>query len=81
MTDIAASIDATGLSCPHPVLLARAALKELGSGAVIELFADDPLASMDVTAFCLRAGHELLREDRDGETLRFVIRKAQGSAD
>ena len=75
MTNIAASIDATGLSCPHPVLLVRAALRELPRGAVIELLADDPLASTDVQAFCLRAGHELLRDERDGEVLRFVIRK------
>jgi tRNA 2-thiouridine synthesizing protein A len=72
---IAQRIDASGLLCPHPVLRARAALHALAPGALLELIATDPLASLDVHAFCLRAGHELVREDRDGQAWRFLIRK------
>ena len=68
-------IDARGLACPHPVLRAREALRALAAGDLVELLATDPLASMDVHAFCLRAGHELLREERDGEVLRLTIKK------
>lgn len=69
-------VDARGLACPHPVLRAREALRALVRGATIELLATDPMSSLDVHAFCMRAGHELLREVRDGEVLRFLIRRA-----
>ena len=80
MTDIAASIDATGLSCPHPVLLARAALKALPGGAVIELLADDPLIEVDLPAWCHSSGNELLelRRDGDGWVGRVAVRRGAG---
>jgi tRNA 2-thiouridine synthesizing protein A len=74
MSNESTIVDARGLACPHPVLRAREALRALRAGELVELLATDPLASVDVHAFCLRAGHELVRETREGETLRFVIR-------
>lgn len=76
MSNATTVVDARGLSCPHPVLRAREALRALATGATLELLATDPMASLDVHAFCLRAGHVLLREERDGEVLRFLIRKS-----
>ena len=69
-------IDARGLACPHPVLLARAALKALPAGARVELIATDPMASVDVAAFCLRAGHRLVTETTADGEWRFVIERA-----
>jgi hypothetical protein len=37
-----ATLDATGLLCPLPVLKARRALKPLAPGAVLEVLATDP---------------------------------------
>ena len=68
-------VDALGTWCPVPIHLIDRAARRAAPGEVIELLADDPLASTDVQAFCLRAGHELLRDERDGDVLRFVIRK------
>jgi len=69
------TVDARGLACPHPVLQARARLRELAAGKRIVLLATDPLASVDVQAFCLRAGHRLVsEEERDGH-LRFTIER------
>ncbi|MBZ0122480.1 MAG: sulfurtransferase TusA family protein, partial [Roseovarius sp.] len=45
------TIDARGLLCPLPVLKLRKRLKSLGVGEVLELWADDPAAAIDVRHF------------------------------
>ena len=69
-------VDARGLACPHPVLQARARLRTLLPGARIVLLATDPLASVDVHVFCLRAGHSLISEERVHDHVRFTIERA-----
>ena len=67
-------IDARGLACPQPVLLLREAIKTLPDGATLALLATDPLAPVDVEAWCLRTGHALVaRSEQDG-VYRFVVR-------
>jgi tRNA 2-thiouridine synthesizing protein A len=39
------------------------------------LLATDPAAVGDVEAFCREKGHTLLATDREGEVLRFRVRK------
>jgi tRNA 2-thiouridine synthesizing protein A len=68
-------VDARGLACPHPVLRARARLRELPAHARIVLLATDPLASVDVHVFCLRAGHSLISEERVQDHVRFTIER------
>jgi tRNA 2-thiouridine synthesizing protein A len=58
------TVDARGLQCPQPVLHARAKLRELAPGTQVVLLATDPLASVDLRAFCLRAGHRFIAEER-----------------
>ncbi len=58
--DPAATLDATGLLCPLPVLKARRALKPLAPGAVLEVLATDPGAVKDFEHFCSTTGCELL---------------------
>lgn len=53
-------VDARGELCPWPLLRAKAALGELEPGAQIAVYADDPLAGLDLRALCERAGHALL---------------------
>lgn len=50
----AAIVDARGLSCPEPLVLARRALKQHAAGRVLEVWATDPLASLDIEALCAR---------------------------
>lgn len=70
-------VDARGLRCPQPVLQARAALRGLAPGARIVLLATDALASVDVRAFCLRAGHEFIAEEDAGDHLRFTLARGE----
>ena len=70
-------VDARGLQCPQPVLQARAALRALSPGARIVLLATDPLASVDVRAFCLRAGHRFIAEEQADDHLRFTLARSE----
>jgi tRNA 2-thiouridine synthesizing protein A len=71
-----AVIDALGLKCPLPVLLARRALSEASPGAIITLHADDPLAKIDLPALCNSEGHVLLGIENTMSGQIFRIRKA-----
>ena len=71
-----ATLDATGLLCPLPVLKARQALKPLAPGGVLEVLATDPGAMKDFEHFCQTTGCELLEaSEQPGGVLRFVMRK------
>ena len=74
-----ATLDATGLRCPLPVLRAGRALRAMAAGATLEVRADDPAAPADFEAFCREAGHELLGVSRSGDAATIRIRKAAGA--
>ena len=46
------TIDATGTWCPVPVGLLRRAAATADDGDIIEVLADDPLAAVDIPAWC-----------------------------
>ncbi len=72
---IALSLDLKGLSCPLPIVKTAKAIKELRSGEVIEVFATDPGAVPDFTAWCRSTGHTLVEATLEGGVYRFVVRK------
>jgi tRNA 2-thiouridine synthesizing protein A len=72
----AATLDATGLLCPLPVLKARRALKPLAPGAVLEVLATDPGAVKDFEHFCNTTGCTLLESsEQPGGMWRFRLKK------
>ena len=74
--EISATLDATGLLCPLPVLKARRALKPLAPGGVLEVLATDPGATKDFEHFCQTTGCEMLEAiEQPGGILRFLLRK------
>ncbi len=73
MTD--ATLDATGLICPLPVLRARRALRDLPDGAVLEMRATDPASARDVPAFCAAVGHVLEAAAEADGIFTYRIRK------
>ncbi|MCE8008622.1 sulfurtransferase TusA family protein [Aestuariivita sp.] len=76
MTQIADTLDATGLLCPLPVLKARKRLKAMETGGVLRVLADDPAAIIDIPHFCVEAGHDLLDQTDEGSVQVYMIRKA-----
>ncbi|MEM9046881.1 MAG: sulfurtransferase TusA family protein [Pseudomonadota bacterium] len=76
MTDPHATLDAKGLLCPLPVLKARKRLAELKAGQVLEVYADDPAARVDIPHFCAEQGHQLITsEDREAGVIVFRLKK------
>lgn len=79
MTDVVAcdaELDASGLSCPLPLLKAKLELNRLPSGAVLKVTATDAGSQRDFRAFVRLAGHELVREEEQGGVFRYWLRKA-----
>ena len=68
-------LDALGLLCPLPVLKARKRLISMETNAVLHMITDDPAAIIDVPHFCNEAGHELLKQEKQGNQIIFIIRK------
>jgi tRNA 2-thiouridine synthesizing protein A len=75
MLEIAALVDARGLSCPMPIVRTAQAIKPLAAGAVIEVLATDPGSTKDFVAWCRSTGNELVEQTADGAVFRFVIRR------
>jgi tRNA 2-thiouridine synthesizing protein A len=67
------TVDARGLSCPLPLLKARAALPALQAGDTLVVLATDPEAPIDLAA--LAADHGLrLTTGREADHWRLVLR-------
>jgi len=68
-------LDASGLYCPEPVMMLHNKIREISEGSVLHLLATDPSTTRDVPKFCVYLGHELIKEERDGENFQYWIRK------
>jgi tRNA 2-thiouridine synthesizing protein A len=75
-TEPDATLDATGLLCPLPVLKAKRALRSVPDGGVLEVLATDPGAVKDFEHFCRATGCEMLdSSEKPGGVLRFLLKK------
>lgn len=75
VNQIAATVDARGLSCPMPIVRTAMAVKPLPSGALVEVLTTDPGSQKDFVAWSRSTGHELIEQSADGLVYRFVIRR------
>lgn len=69
------SLDAVGLRCPEPLLLARNRLRGMNKGGILHIVATDPSTTRDFQNLCRFMGHEMLLERPSTERLEFWIRK------
>ncbi len=68
--------DLRGLQCPLPVLRTRKRLEGMQAGARLWVETTDPLAVIDIPAFCAEAGHRLMSsEAAQGGGHRFLIER------
>ncbi|MFX1503961.1 MAG: sulfurtransferase TusA family protein [Promethearchaeota archaeon] len=70
------TFDFTGLKCPMPVLKTKKELRNLTSGEVIEVIADDVGAKKDIPALLNKSGDKLVELIEDNGNLTFIIEKA-----
>jgi tRNA 2-thiouridine synthesizing protein A len=68
-------VDARGLNCPMPIVKTAQAIKELESGQVLEVIADDIGIKSDMPAWCEKTGNECLGFEEEGDETRTFVRK------
>lgn len=68
--------DLKGLTCPLPVLKARKRLAGMEPGARLWLETTDPLAVIDIPAFCAETGHRLMTSEGIEGGHRFLIERS-----
>jgi len=59
---MATELDLRGYQCPLPVLKTRNAMRKLQPGDRILVLTDDPLAGLDIPAFCNETGQKLVEQ-------------------
>lgn len=67
--------DLKGLKCPLPVLRAKKRLAAMREGSRLWLETTDPLAAIDIPAFCVAEGHRLVERETTGESHRFLVER------
>jgi len=74
-------LDARGLRCPLPVLRTRERFRALTPGTRLDVLADDPLARLDMQAYCARDGHAYLgAAEEPGGGWRMALKKSERGA-
>ena len=74
MNDIIEKVDARGLSCPEPVMLAAKAIKKLEKGTV-EVLVDSGTARENVTRLGNNSGWSVTIESQPDGVSRIVLKK------
>lgn len=69
-------VDATGLQCPMPLLMAKRALNGLASGERLRVLATDRGSVRDFQVFAEQSGHTLLASDERDGTYIHLLQKA-----
>jgi tRNA 2-thiouridine synthesizing protein A len=68
-------VDASGLSCPLPIVRTAQAIKTVASGELVEVIATDPGSVKDFDAWSKSTGNLLVEQDSSNGKFRFVIRR------
>jgi len=71
------TLDCLGLYCPEPVFRVRMELDDMKVGEIMEVLADDPAAEEDIKSLCKRLEQQILDLRKEGNTLRFLIKKTK----
>ena len=69
-------LDASGLTCPLPLLKAKQALNKLETGAVLEVLCTDSSSVRDFRVFSEQSGHPLLKSEEEEGQYTYWLRKA-----
>ncbi|MBI5626756.1 MAG: sulfurtransferase TusA family protein [Nitrosomonadales bacterium] len=67
--------DASGMSCPLPILKTKKALADMASGQVLKLISTDSGSVKDMQAFAEQTGNSLLSTDEANGKYTFYMKK------
>ena len=73
--DFDLELDASGLSCPLPLLKAKLALNSLAPQQVLKVIATDPGSERDFKVFVQQSRHTILSFSKDDSVYSYWIQK------
>jgi CoA-disulfide reductase len=73
--DVAITIDATGLTCPGPIMEVHKNIKPLNTGEYLQIKTTDCNLVKDIAAWCDKNNHILVKTERDDKHYRTTIQK------
>jgi tRNA 2-thiouridine synthesizing protein A len=68
-------LDTRGLNCPLPILKAKKALADMGSGEVLKVVSTDPGSMRDFQAFARQTGNELVEQSNAADEFIHFLRR------
>ena len=69
------SIDCVGLYCPMPIVKTAEKIKQLKTGEILEIVADDKGIKADMPAWCKAIGHECLGVEESKGEIKVYVKK------
>ena len=69
------NLDCMGLYCPMPIVKTAQKIKELKTGEVLEVVADDKGIKLDMPAWCKTTGHECLGIEEKDKEIHVYVKK------
>ncbi len=72
---VAKSVDARGTACPGPLLAAKKAIGELGSGDIMEILSADEGTRKDIPKWANKKGHEYMGTLEESGYFKIFMKK------
>ncbi len=69
-------VDASGLTCPLPLLKAKQALNKMVVGQQLRVIATDQGSLRDFQVFAEQSGHSLLHSRQHDDTFEYLLQKS-----
>jgi tRNA 2-thiouridine synthesizing protein A len=73
--EIAKQVDARGTACPGPLLAAKKAIGEIGSGDIMEVLSADAGTKRDIPKWAGKKGHEYLGDLEEDGYFKLYLKK------
>jgi tRNA 2-thiouridine synthesizing protein A len=71
------TLDCVGLYCPMPIVKTAQRMKEIKTGEVLEIVADDKGITKDMPAWAQATGNEYLGMEETGGEIKVYVKKTQ----
>ncbi|MDO8705744.1 MAG: sulfurtransferase TusA family protein [Sulfuricaulis sp.] len=68
-------LDASGLTCPMPIMKTKKMLQTLAAGQILHLIATDPGTKSDIPALLGKTGDQIIESSIVDKKFHFYIRK------
>ena len=69
------TLDCVGLYCPMPIVKTAKVMKELKTGEILEVIADDKGIKQDMPAWCQTTGNECMGIEDNGKEIKVFVKK------